>query len=175
LHPAFQITPDATPDLCEAAKVTLARRLANGGGHTGWSRAWIINMYARLWNGAECYDNLLALLQKSTLDNLLDNHPPFQIDGNFGATAGIAEMLLQSREDRTILLPALPKEWPEGSVTGLCGVGAIAYHICWKDNTLSEVTLQAQADTAVTLVYRGVSRQVSLSAGTTTKLSISDF
>jgi len=130
---------------------------------------------ARLWNGAECYDNLLALLQKSTLDNLLDNHPPFQIDGNFGATAGIAEMLLQSREDRTILLPALPKEWPEGSVTGLCGVGAIAYHICWKDNTLSEVTLQAQADTAVTLVYRGVSRQVSLSAGTTTKLSISDF
>lgn len=175
LHPAFQITPDATPDLCDAAKTTLERRLANGGGHTGWSRAWIINMYARLWNGAECYDNLLALLQKSTLDNLLDNHPPFQIDGNFGATAGIAEMLLQSREDRTILLPALPKEWPEGSVTGLCGVGAITYHICWKDNTLSEVTLQAQADTAVTLVYRGVSRQVSLSAGTTTKLSISDF
>ncbi len=175
LHPAFQITPDATPDLCDAAKVTLARRLANGGGHTGWSRAWIINMYARLWNGQECYDNLLALLQKSTLDNLLDNHPPFQIDGNFGATAGIAEMLLQSREDRTILLPALPEEWPEGSVTGLCGIGAITYDITWKDHVLSEVTLLAKTDTTITLVYRDVSRQVSLRSEEKLLLSGSDF
>lgn len=175
LHPAFQITPDATPKLCAAAKVTLERRLANGGGHTGWSRAWIINMYARLWNGAECYQNLLALLQKSTLENLLDNHPPFQIDGNFGATAGIAEMLLQSNEARTVLLPALPKEWSEGCVTGLCGVGAITYNLSWKDGILTDVTLLPKYDTTVTLVYCGVTRTLTLKEGTKTTLCSKDF
>ena len=175
LHPAFQITPDATPELCDAAKVTLERRLANGGGHTGWSRAWIINMYARLWNGEECYKNLLALLQKSTLENLLDNHPPFQIDGNFGATAGIAEMLLQSSEARTVILPALPKEWNEGSVSGLCGVGAVTYDITWKDGELVEATLCSKFDTTVTLVYRGVTRVVSLKSGVAASLTKEAF
>jgi len=175
LHPAFQITPDATPELCDAAKITLERRLASGGGHTGWSRAWIINMYARLWNSEECYQNLLALMQKSTLENLLDNHPPFQIDGNFGATAGIAEMLLQSNEARTVLLPALPKEWSEGSVTGLCGVGAVTYNLSWKDGVLTEVTLLPKYDTELTLVYKGVSRTFSLKSGTELKLGSEDF
>lgn len=175
LHPAFQITPDATPELCEAAKITLERRLASGGGHTGWSRAWIINMYARLWNSDACYKNLLALLQNSTLENLLDNHPPFQIDGNFGATAGIAEMLLQSNEDRTVLLPALPKEWDEGSVTGLCGVGDVTYHISWKNGVLTEVTLSPKCDTELTLVYRGVSHTFRLTGGTKVKLGSEDF
>lgn len=175
LHPAFQITPDATPELCEAAKVTLERRLASGGGHTGWSRAWIINMYARLWNRDACYDNLLALLQKSTLENLLDNHPPFQIDGNFGATAGIAEMLLQSNEDRTVLLPALPKEWNAGSVTGLCGVGAVTYNLSWECGTLTEVTLLPKYETELTLVYRGVSRTFRFAGGTKVKLGSEDF
>ncbi len=175
LHPAFQITPDDTPELCEAAKITLERRLANGGGHTGWSRAWIINMYARLWNSEECYQNLLALLQKSTLENLLDNHPPFQIDGNFGATAGIAEMLLQSSETRTVLLPALPQNWHEGCVTGLCGVGGITYRISWENGILDTAVLRSSHATTVRLVYRGVSRSFSLQANTPCELHIADF
>lgn len=175
LHPAFQITPDATPQLCDAAKITLERRLKSGGGHTGWSRAWIINMYARLWNGAECYNNLLLLLQKSTLENLLDNHPPFQIDGNFGAAAGIAEMLLQSNEARTVLLPALPAAWSDGSVTGLCGVGGITYDITWNNGALVRATLLPKHDVTVTLVYQGKSQQVALKEGVAHTICGEDF
>lgn len=175
LHPAFQITPDATPELCQAAETTLARRLANGGGHTGWSRAWIINMYARLWEGEACYEHLLLLLQRSTLENLLDNHPPFQIDGNFGATAGIAEMLLQSSERRTVLLPALPKAWADGSITGLCGVGGITYDLVWEHGTLVRATLLPKFDTSVTLVYQGRTRQIVLKKGEETTISGAEF
>ena len=175
LHPAFQITPDATPELCEAAKITLERRLAGGGGHTGWSRAWIINMYARLWNGEACYQNLLALMQKSTLENLLDNHPPFQIDGNFGATAGIAEMLLQSNEARTVLLPALPQEWKEGSICGLCGINTVTYDIQWNNGELRKVTLSSKMDTTVTLVYRGIARTFDLKKDTKVTLENNSF
>lgn len=165
LHPAHQITRDATPDLCQAAEITLERRLANGGGHTGWSRAWIMNMYARLWQGEKVYDNLLQLFHHSTLPNLLDNHPPFQIDGNFGSIAAIAETLLQSNEERTILLPALPAAWKDGEVRGLCGVGGVIYDLAWQDSRLTKAVLYAKCDAHITLRYENSEEEITLKAG----------
>lgn len=165
LHPSSQITVDGTPELAKAARVTLERRLANGGGHTGWSRAWIINMYARLWDGEKAYQNLEQLFAKSTLPNMFDNHPPFQIDGNFGATAAIAEMLVQSTTERIVLLPALPESWPEGSIRGLCVRGGAEIALEWQDGQLKKCSLKAKQELQTQILYRGKKTCVSLAAG----------
>ncbi len=146
LHPANQITPRGTPDLARAARVTLERRLAAGGGGTGWSRAWIVNFWARLEEGDKAHENLVALLANSTQPNMLDSHPPFQIDGNFGGTAGIVEMLLQSHAGEIAILPALPSAWPSGYIRGLRARGAVGVDIRWEASKAAEVRLRPDAD-----------------------------
>jgi len=164
LHPGTSITPKDTA-LFHAAKNTIERRLSAGGGHTGWSRAWIINFYARLLNGDKSYEHLVLLLKKSTLDNLFDNHPPFQIDGNFGATAGIAEMLLQSHTGIVDILPALPKKWSEGSVSGLCARGGFDVDIEWKDGVVTALTITSKKGNSCKLHLNGVVATKIISAG----------
>ncbi len=166
LHPGTQITPE-TPELFEAAAATIERRLAHGGGHTGWSRAWIINFYARLLDGEKAHEHLQALLAKSTLTNLFDTHPPFQIDGNFGGTAGIAEMLLQSHAGFVHVLPALPSAWPDGNVKGLKARGNAEVSVEWQSGKLVRLTLKPQSTSKIHIVYGDHDVEVNAEKGRT--------
>ena len=167
LYPSDQISMDKTPELAAAAAETLRVRLANGGGHTGWSRAWIINFYAKLWDGEKAWENICQMLAKSTYANLFDRHPPFQIDGNFGVTAAIAQMLVQSREQEVILLPALPKAWEQGEVKGLRLGGNAGIALAWKDGRLLQCRVTADQAYKGEIVYGSVRRTVKLKAGET--------
>lgn len=164
LHPGSQITPE-TPELFNAARKTLERRLSNGGGHTGWSRAWIISFYARLLDGDECYKHLRALLEKSTLSNLFDTHPPFQIDGNFGGTAGIAEMLLQSQNGVIRVLPALPTAWSKGAIKGLKARGNFEVDIEWDEGILTKVSITSHSGAPLKLAYQDQMLELDTQAG----------
>ncbi|MBT1062633.1 glycoside hydrolase N-terminal domain-containing protein [Bowmanella sp. Y26] len=164
-HPGVDITYQETPELVDAVKKTIETRLANGGGHTGWSRAWFINLNARLLQGDLAHDNILYLLQKSLADNLFDMHPPFQIDGNFGFSAGVAEMLIQSHEQQLIrILPALPTTWKNGKVQGLKARGNIEVDIEWEDGMATSLRLYSPVAQQLEVIVNGERKAVKLKA-----------
>ncbi len=171
LCPSRQITVDKTPELAEAARRTLERRLSHGGGYTGWSRAWIVNFYARLQDGEGALENLRELWRQSTFPNLMDTHPRkggyvFQIDGNLGATAAMAEMLMQSDGESIWLLPALPRLWRSGEVRGLTAACGIQADIRWEKGALLDCLLTSREDREVVLRWGEKVRKVSLAGAT---------
>ena len=174
LWPGDAISPDETPGLAAAARKTLERRLANSGGHTGWSRAWLVNFFARLNDGEAALENLNDMFSEFTLPNLLNNGPPFQIDGNFGALAGITQTLVQSRiryggANASIvldILPALPRNWPSGRLKGARAKGNLELDLEWSEGKLSSLVIRNKGK-AVTILLRtnGVSRELVLEPG----------
>jgi len=157
LHPHDEITPDGTPKLAKAAKVSLQRR---GDGGTGWSMAWKVNFWARLHDGNHAHLMLNNLIRKGGA-NLFCQHPPFQIDGNFGGTSGVAEMLLQSHGDVIRLLPALPDAWPSGKVTGFRARGGYQVDFEWKGGKVTDFSIRAKQPGKVTVRVNGQTKTVN--------------
>ncbi|RNL75252.1 glycoside hydrolase family 95 protein [Sinomicrobium pectinilyticum] len=164
LHPGSKIT-SADKEAFEAAKKTIGYRLEHGGAGTGWSRAWMINFNARLFDKVSAEENIRKFLQISIADNMFDMHPPFQIDGNFGYTAGVAELLMQSHEGFIRLLPALPANWPDGKVEGLVARGNIIVDIIWEDGKLTALALYSEQARTCKLWYDGTEKEVQLPEG----------
>lgn len=190
LHPGHEIDVDKTPELAKAAAVTIKRRLSNGhyldastrdkaisdwtssglsaNTRTGWSLAWLVHFYARLRQGNNAYGEIQGLMAHSILPNLFCDHPPFQIDGNYGVVSGICEMLLQSQNDQILILPALPKEIPNGSFTGFRVRGGQKVSVSWSNGFVRKVTIQGKPNESVQIrilgerLEQGIEKNVDL-------------
>jgi alpha-L-fucosidase 2 len=182
LYPGSDISTRQTPEIAKAARTSLERRLANGGAYTGWSRAWAVGLWARLGDGNKAEESLTKLMQHSTQKNLLNTHPAqggsiFQIDGNFGATAAIAEMLLQSHDGEIALLPALPDNWKAGEFRGLRARGGVEVDLDWRDGKAETGVLHASRNGVFRVrapkgqrFKHGDVQEVTLRAGSTHQL-----
>lgn len=164
LHPGHTVSWTHTPELAKAARVVLEHR---GDGATGWSMGWKLNLWARLLDGNHAYKLYGNLLKNGTADNLWDLHPPFQIDGNFGGTAGVTEMLLQSQDGDIHLLPALPDAWTDGEVKGLCARGNFVVDITWRGGQLAEARVRSNSGEAGVVRYKGQTLPVDVKQGET--------
>lgn len=171
LHPGHTISPRTTPELAKAARIVLEHR---GDGATGWSMGWKLNQWARLHDGNHSYLLYGNLLKNGTGDNLWDIHPPFQIDGNFGGTAGVTEMLMQCHTGCIDLLPSLPDAWAKGRITGLRARGNIGVDIAWEGGKLSEARLTPGGDGTVVVRYGEQTLQVNGKKGKTTVITLRD-
>mgnify|MGYP004701037879 CR=1 FL=1 len=173
VHPGRQITPLTTPEWAKAALVSLNAR---GDVSTGWSTAWKINLFARLGHGNRSYDLIRQLFRQCILENMFDTHPPFQIDGNFGYTAGIAEMLLQShiREGNHYilqLLPALPDAWKDGEVKGLRARGGFVVDMKWETGKMVDCKIKSLLGNELKVNYNGKTGQIETTAGNTIQIN----
>ena len=182
LFPGDHITPLKTPDLAEASKKTLEIK---GDETTGWSKGWRINLWARLWDGNRAYKMFRELLRYvdpdgkktatprrggGTYPNLFDAHPPFQIDGNFGGAAAVAEMLVQSDENEIRLLPALPDAWEHGYVKGICARGGFELEIIWNNKKPEKVIVSSKKGGKTTLIFGDKKQDVILKKGEETEV-----
>src|SRR5690606_15467930 len=180
LHPGRQISPLRTPELAEAARVTLEAR---GDDATGWSLGWKVNFWARLKDGDRAYKLYRMILKPSgaggsgsgSYANLLDAHPPFQLDGNMGATAGVAEMLLQSQTGDLEFLPALPNQWSTGKIKGLRARGGYTVDIDWEKGKLKTMFIKSDQTKKVRLIYQGKAIQKEILNGQVLRLSGKDW
>jgi alpha-L-fucosidase 2 len=173
VHPGRQITLAGTPELAEAARVSLEKRGEVGDSRRSWTWAWRTALWARLGQPERAHGCIAGLLAHNTLDNLWATHPPFQIDGNFGITAGMSEILLQSHAGEISLLPALPATWPTGSVSGLRARGGVIVGIEWRDGKLSSATLVSTTDQTVRVRVAGetATREIKLTKAQPFKLA----
>ncbi len=173
LFPGCSINYERNRELAEACRRTIEKRLKNGGGHTGWSQAWIMNFWASLHDGEKCYESLNSLLKNSTLPNLFDNHPPFQIDGNFGALTAITRMIVQSEYYCGYvyinLLPSVPPEWKNGKLNGVNIKGNLKMNIEWQDGKLKSANIYVVQGTRylkkIKVVFEGKEYDAPLTDG----------
>jgi alpha-L-fucosidase 2 len=161
-YPGHDISLQTTPDLAAAAKKSLELR---GDGGTGWSTVWRAALWARLQNPEHAYNNLKILITTSTLPNMFDLCPPFQIDGNLGGPAAITEMLIQSTPDEILVLPALPRQWPSGSLKGVRVRGGAKVDVTWSEGRLTELRIKSNHASKYRVLYGDRSAEAHLEAG----------